>query len=143
MVTPFEPTRPAVVENCAFHPDEPFCQAVTVAYEPEARTVISWVALPTEAGTGKDGAAGGFDAVFVGSVLVPEVRFGEAEPVGRVEGDAEAEADADADAEVEGEGDAEAEVEGDGEPDGSVLSSSAATEAAGVSEGAAAESSEA
>ncbi|WP_405899358.1 hypothetical protein OG242_19300 [Streptomyces sp. NBC_00727] len=99
------------------------------------------MALPTETGTGKDGAAGGFDAVFVGSVFVPEARFGEAEPVGRFEGDADAEADAEGEGDAEAE--AEAEVEGDGEPDGSVLSSSAATEAAGGSEGAAAESSEA
>ncbi|MFI2312593.1 hypothetical protein [Streptomyces sp. CB00072] len=41
-----------------FHPEPPFVLAVTVAYEPLAFTVMSWVELPTVTGTRNEGATG-------------------------------------------------------------------------------------
>ncbi|MER6115198.1 hypothetical protein [Streptomyces sp. NPDC001743] len=66
-VTPFEPTRP-FAEIAAFQPDAPLAQAVTVAYEPLAFTVMICVELPTLTGTGNDGAAG---AALVFSLVPP------------------------------------------------------------------------
>jgi hypothetical protein len=102
-----------------FQPDEPLAQAVTVAYEPLAFTVMTWVALPTLTGTGKFGAAG---AALCLSVVPPAPAWArEAVDVGDVL--PEALADADAEAEGDAEAEAEGEAEGladEGRPDPSV-----------------------
>jgi hypothetical protein len=102
--TPLEPTRPAVSERTAFQPDAPFAQAVTVAYEPLDLTVMSWVASPGLAGTGKLGVAAAAVVCLVPvppPALPPEVPAEGADALGEGFGDREAEADGDADADAD------------------------------------------
>jgi hypothetical protein len=127
---PFEPTRP-LSEKTDFQPDAPLDQAVTLAYEPLAFTVMTWVALPTETGTGKFGPAGcGVAWVFPAP---PAAAVGEPLGVGFALSDGFAEAEA------EGEADAEAEAELLGEEDElgasdvTLLAVAAAASAAGAS----------
>ena len=86
--TPLVPTLAEVVDNtlCQLPPES--CQAMTVAYDPCAWTVTTWVAFATLTGTGKRNLAGAvvFLAVACGA------GFGFA---GVVAGDGVAETDGD------------------------------------------------
>ncbi|GAA3477865.1 hypothetical protein GCM10018966_023950 [Streptomyces yanii] len=106
--TPFDPIRP-LVERTDFQPPEPLAHAVTVAYEPLAFTVMSCVASPTEAGTGKEGAdVGAWAPPVPPSACAPvPPADGERLPDGFTDTEADAEADAEGDAEAEAEAEAE------------------------------------
>ncbi|MFE0239888.1 hypothetical protein [Streptomyces sp. NPDC058991] len=97
---------------------------MTVAYEPLAFTVITWVASPTLTGTGKSGAAG---AAACRSFCVPpswarEVSVAVALPGASADVEADALAEAEAEAETEAEAEAEADGGGLTEADASVPS---------------------
>ncbi|WP_309144099.1 hypothetical protein [Streptomyces sp. PKU-MA01144] len=81
---------------------------MTVAYEPLAFTVITWVASPTLTGTGKSGATGvaACRSFCVTPSWAREVSVAEALPGASadVEADALAEADTEAEAEAEADG---------------------------------------
>ncbi|MGX1955936.1 hypothetical protein ACWIGY_37295 [Streptomyces anulatus] len=103
-----------------FHPEPPFALAVTVAYEPLAFTVMSWVELPTVTGTRNEGATGACaDCSLEASAAdfgAWEAPVAEDEPASAfVEPGRESEPDADADADAEDDGDAVLDASASGE----------------------------
>ncbi|MER6018475.1 hypothetical protein [Streptomyces anulatus] len=108
-----------------FHPEPPFVLAVTVAYEPLAFTVMSWVELPTVTGTRNEGATGaGADCSLEASAAdfgAWEAPVAEDEPASAfVEPGRESEPDADADADADAEDDGDAVLDASASGEGSV-----------------------